>query len=157
MSLCPFFFYNVVALLLMGEWFSFHLNITTALGNGALFLYSSNLSLPLIKRISVAFITISCHHFVSVRLGIRKTTILLFSYHSRYPLSNHFPISRPYGGLQKFTAPHSDVSPSTLWLGGQGSCVNLNSLSSNSYSAFGVFQFNRCELKCIFDIIMPPL
>lgn len=49
-------------------------NITIALGNGAGFCWSSNLSRPLIKRISSAFTQTSCHQDVSVRLGIEVCT-----------------------------------------------------------------------------------
>ena len=96
------------------------LKITIADGNGAGFFWSSNFSLPLINLISVAFIQYSCHHVVSVRLGIRRTTVLPF-FHSSNPLRTHLGSSLPYGGLTKLIVPHSFSRPSILNFGGQGS------------------------------------
>lgn len=76
----------------------FLLKMIIALGNGAEFSQSSNFSRPFMKRISVAFIQNSCHQRVSVRLGIKNTTVFPF-FHSSNPLAIHFGSSRPYGGF----------------------------------------------------------
>ncbi|MDD4352270.1 MAG: hypothetical protein PHU71_04855, partial [Candidatus Gracilibacteria bacterium] len=52
------------------------LNITIQLGNGAGFSQSSNFKRPGMNRISVAFMQNLCQHIVSVREGIKKTTVL---------------------------------------------------------------------------------
>ena len=82
------------------------LNTTIADGNGALFFAHPNLSRPLMNRISEANITSSCHHLVSVRLGMSITTVAPLSA-DRRPLRIHWPIVRPYGGLHHTTPSHS--------------------------------------------------
>lgn len=65
------------------------------LGNGAPCSASPNVNLPFTNRISVAFIAKSCHHFVSVRAGKRKTANFASG-----AFASHLLMSGPYGGLQ---------------------------------------------------------
>ncbi|MBV6420344.1 MAG: hypothetical protein DAHOPDDO_01586 [Ignavibacteriaceae bacterium] len=82
-------------------------------GNGAEFLESPKLIRPDTNRISEDFITQSCHHFVSVRLGIKQTTKA-----TRWLSSAAFfirlEISLPYRGfIQHLNWLHSLFNPST--------------------------------------------
>ena len=68
--------------------------MTSALGNGAEFLLPPNFSRPLINLISEAGIMSLCHQIVSVRLGIKSTTVLPLAA-SWTALAVHLPISLP--------------------------------------------------------------
>ncbi len=86
------------------------LKIQTALGNGALFLFPPNFNRPRRNLISPR-ITKSCHHAVTVRAGIRQTTVAPPIADS-YAFLIHNPMLRPQGGFIQQTSTHSCKSPS---------------------------------------------
>jgi hypothetical protein len=86
------------------------LQIATALGNGAECLHPPKRKRPGKYRISLAAVTMPCHHFVSVLAGISATNVAPDNAASR-AFASQSPICRPLGGLSQQVPVHVCARP----------------------------------------------